>query len=209
MKKKIETNSIKEKVLSSKRFKYGSSSVIFSCVFVVFVLLINLVLSFVDAKTGGLYIDMTSKKLYEVTDASKNALEGVTLPVEIIFARPSDIISQNDYSNQVRLLAENFESQFENVSVVYKDVLTEPAYFNTFKTTSADTIIDSSIVVYCPATGLSVIYDLTNMYKYSSSTNKIFAFDGENKIVSAILKVARNQDTLLKAGFVTFFTSCL
>ena len=195
-------NIIDKKVLSSKRFKYGSSSVIFSAVFVVFILLINLVLSFADAKTGGLYIDMTSKKLFGVTDASRQALEGVSLPVEIVFARPSDIIAGNDYSNQIRLLAENFESEFENVTVLYKDVLTEPAYFNTFKTTSADVITDSSIVVYCPSTGLSVIYDLTNMYKLSSSTGKVFAFDGENKLASAILKVARNKDTLLKAGFV-------
>lgn len=202
MKNKIDTNSIKEKVLSSKKFKYGSSSVIFSCVFVVFVLLINLVFSFADSKLGGLYVDMTSKKLYGVTDAARNALKDVTSPVEIIFARPADIIQSGDYSNQVRLLAENFEKEFDNVSVLYKDVLTEPAYFNTFKTTSADVVGDSSIIVHCPATGRAVIYDLNNMYKFSSSTGQIFAFDGENKLATAILKVARNKDTLLKAGFV-------
>lgn len=202
MKNKINSNFIKEKVLSSKKFKYGSSSVIFSAVFVVFILLINLVLSFADSKLGGLYVDMTSKKLYGITDASRQALGDVTLPVEIVFARPSDIIQGNEYSNQVRLLAENFEKEFDNVSVIYKDVITEPAYFNTFKTTSADVINDSSVIVHCPSTSRSVIYSLDNMYKYSSSTGNVFAFDGENKFATAILKVARNKDTLLKAGFI-------
>lgn len=190
------------KIFSSKKFRYGSSAVVFTAVFVVFVLLFNVVLTLVDSKTGGLYIDMTSKKLYAVSEQSKDALSGLEKPVEIIFCRPSDIIEGSDYANMVKMLAESYENTFDNVSVVYKDVFSDPGYFNSFKKTSADVIYDSSIIIHCPSTGLSKIYQLDNMYKKSSSTGGLFAFDGENKITRAILQVARNDENMLRAGFV-------
>ena len=74
---------VKEKLMSSRKFRYGSSAVVFTVVFVVLVLLVNALLSVIDSKTGGLYFDLTSEKLFSVTDASRQALEDVTLPVEI------------------------------------------------------------------------------------------------------------------------------
>ncbi len=191
-----------KKLFSSKQFKYGSSAVVFTVVFCVFVLLINVVLTLIDSKTGGLYVDMTSKKIYGVTEASEKALEGVSLPIEIVFCRPADIIESSEL-NSVKLLAESYVSKFSNISVVYKDIFSEPTYFNSFKNTSSDTIYDASIIVHCPTTGLSVVYDVYDMYKYRSSDGAVFAFDGENKLTSAFLKVARDEDTMLKAGFVT------
>ena len=52
-----------KKLVSSRRFKYGSSAVAFTAIFIVFVLLINVLVSVIASKTGGLYIDMTSKKI--------------------------------------------------------------------------------------------------------------------------------------------------
>ncbi len=196
-------NNMKDnKLFSSKKFKYGSSAVIFTAVFVVFVLLFNVVLSLVDSKTGGLYIDMTSKKLYGISQQTRDVLSELEKPVEIIFCRPADIIEASEYANMVKLLAESYENEFDNVSVVYRDVFSDPGYFNRFKKTSADVIYDSSVIVHCPSTGLSKIYLLDNMYKQASSTGKLFAFDGENKITRAILQVARNEENMLRAGFV-------
>ena len=39
---------VKEKLMSSRKFKYGSSAVVFTIVFVVIVLLVNALMSFVD-----------------------------------------------------------------------------------------------------------------------------------------------------------------
>ncbi len=189
-------------LFSTKKFKYGSSAVVFTAVFVVFVLLFNVVLSLVNNKVGGLYIDMTSKKLYGISEETEEIMAGIDKPVEIIFCRPSDIIEADDRANRVRLLAENYKSSFKNVDVIYKDVFSNPAYFNAFKKTSADIIYDSSIIVHCPSTGLSKIYNLDNMYKTASSTGMEFAFDGENKLTRAIVNCARTDENMLRAGFV-------
>lgn len=186
----------------SAKFKYGSSAIIFTVVFVAFVILINVLLSFIDSRTGGLYVDMTSKRLYEVSEASVNALEGVDKPIEIIFCQPKDKIADVDLLNPVRMLAESYENTFDNVSVIYKDKLSDVAYFNKFIKTSDDEINSYSIVVNCPSTGLSKIYGWENMYKYNTE-GMPFAFDGENKFTSAFLSVARNDDNMLRAGLVT------
>lgn len=196
---KIKKKSFIKKLTSTRKFKYGSSSVIFTAIFIVFVILLNVVVSVIDSKTGGLYADMTSKKLYGITDATREALKDVTLPVEIIFCRPADILeSANSYSESVKRLAESYASEFHNITVKYHDIVNDPTYFNQFKTASTDIISDSSIIVYCPTTKVSVVYTLSNMYKMSTQ-NKIFAFDGENKLTTAILNTARPQG--LKAAF--------
>lgn len=204
-------NSLKEKLKDSKKFRYGSSALVFTAVFVVFVLLINVVISVIDDKTGGLYIDMTNKQIYTVGEQSLSMLENVTQPIEIIFASPKDIVEGADTLNSVKMLCENYASIFENITVSYRDVLSDVAYFNKFKTTSADEITSASLVVYCPSTGLSKIFSLSDnppyvmsdMYKYSSETGRHFAFDGENKLTNAFLTVTGNNGRTLKAGFIT------
>lgn len=188
--------------ISSRKLKYGSSAVVFTSVFVAFVILLNVIVSFVDSRVGGIYVDMTSKKLYGVSEASVDALKDVTLPLEIIFCMPKDKLAEDDYINPVRMLAESYEQKFDNVSVIYRDRLSDLEYFNSFKKTSADEITTSSIIVNCPTTGLSKIYSLSDMYKYRTD-GSLFAFDGENKLTTAMLLLARNEENSLKAGFVT------
>lgn len=202
---------IKKKLSSSKKFRYGSSAVIFTAVFVIFVLLVNVVMSVLNDKTGGLYADMTGKQLYTVSDESKKALEDVTQPIEIIFASPKDIVEGSDSLNSVKMLCEGYASLFDNITVSYKDVLSEVAYFNNFKSTSADVINSASLIVYCPSTGLfkkfslsdNPPYTMSDMYKYSSETGRQFAFDGENKLTGAFLSVTGNNGISLKAGFTS------
>lgn len=195
-------NNNTKKRFSSRKFKYGTSAVIFTVIFIVFILLVNLLLSFVDGISGGLYVDLTSKSLYGVSSASLDALQDVDKAVEIIFCQPKDKIVDEDVLNPVAKLAESYEKNFENITVIYKDRLSDVAYFNEFKKTSEDVIDSYSVIVNCPGTGLSKIYSWSNMYKYNTEGYP-FAFDGENKLTSAILSVARSDDNMLSAGLVT------
>ena len=193
---------MKKKIFSSKKFKYGTSAVVFTAVFVVFVILINVLLSYIDSIGKGLYVDMTSKQLYEVSDESVKALEGVDKPVEIIFCSPKDKIADVDVLNPISMLSESYEKTFDNVSVIYKDKLSDVAYFDKFIKTSSDEISSYSVIVNCPSTGLSKIYSWDNMYKYNTE-GELFAFDGEYKLTSAIISTARSDENMLSAGLVT------
>ena len=190
------------KHFSSKKFKYGSSAVVFTAVFIAFIILVNVLLSFFDSKTGGFNVDMTSKRLYGVSEASAEALGSVDKPVEIIFCSPRDRIADEDILNPILMLAESYEKSFDNVSVIYKDKLSDVKYFDRFIKTSDDTISSYSIIVNCPSTGLSKIYNWDDMYKYNTE-GLPFAFDGEYKLTSAMLSTARSDDDMLSAGLVT------
>lgn len=189
-----------DKITSSRKFKYGSSAAVFTAVFVVFVILINVVISVIDSKSGGLYVDLTSKNLYGISESSKEVLADVTSPIEIIFCLPSDKADDNAYLSYIKRLAESYKASYPNISLIFKDKISNPTYFDKFISTSGDVINTSSIIVNCPSTGKSIIYDATKLFKYSSQ-GTVFAFDGENKLTSAILEVS-NPETL-KAGFTT------
>lgn len=199
----------KKKLLSSKKFRYGTSAIVFTVVFVAFVILLNVMVSIIDSRTGGLYFDLTTKKLYGISDASVKALSDTNAAVEIIFCRAKDKIAEDDLLNPVKMLAESYENRFDNIEVVYKDRISNPKYFNDLskKAIGSSVNIDNeSIVVNCRSTGLCKVFSLTDMYKLTYTDDGYlipFAFNGENRITSAILSVARNEEDTPKAGLVT------
>lgn len=200
----MQKNSNKQikKMFSSRKFKYGTSAVIFTAVFVAVIILVNVLVSFIDSRTGGLYVDLTTKNLYGISDATRRELKAVDKPVEIIFCQPADKFSEYDELNNIKMLAESYAKEFDNVTVIYKDRLSDPAYFNQFVKSSTDQINTYSIIVNCPSSGRSVIYDYSDMYKFNQD-GALFAFNGEYKLTSAILSTARTSDNLLKAGMIT------
>lgn len=191
-----------KKVLTSRKFKYGTSALVFTVVFVAAIILVNVLVSFVDSKTGGLYVDLTTKQLYSVSNATRDALKNVEKPVEIIFSQPADKCAEDDMLNSVKMLAESYEKEFNNVTVIFKDRKSDPAYFNQFKKSSADMTDTNSIIIHCPSNGRSVIYDKEQMYK-RNQYGELFAFNGEYKITSAILSTARTSESMLRAGMIT------
>ena len=202
-------NNFKNKVLSSKKIRYGTSAIVFTAVFVAFVILFNVMLSIVSGMTSGLYFDLTTEKLYSISPASEKALSGTSAAVEIIFCQAKDKIAADDFLNPVKMLAESYEDKFDNVSVVYKDRISNPQYFNELSKNamgSAKSIDNESIVVNCRSTGLCKVFSIYDLYKYSYGDDgylKVFAFNGENKISSAILSVAKSEEDLPKAGLIT------
>ncbi len=189
-----------DKVTSTRKFKYGSFATAFTVIFLVFVIAVNALISFVSDKVGGIYLDMTSESIYGITDATRDALKDVSGEVEIIFAAERDIIESSQYADPIKRLCENYQSEFSNVKVLFENVVSNPTYFNKFKQTSEDDINSNSVIVHSPKTGRSVLLNINSFYKYSSS-GRVFAFDGENQITTSILQTARPQDLL--CGFTT------
>lgn len=193
----------KSKFFSSKKFKYGASAVVFTAVFVAFVILLNVLVSFIDARNGGLYVDLTTKQLFGISDVTRQELEKIDKPVDIIFCVDEDKLEEAEAPNMIKMLAENYEREFDGkVSVLYKDKLSDPVYFNQFSDSNTTAIDQTSIIINCPSTGRFVIYNFDRMFK-KNQDGELFAFDGEYKFTSAILDVARTEETTLKAGVIT------
>lgn len=188
-------------VLSSRRFKYGSVAVAFTAMFCVFVLLFNAVLTVVSDYNGGFFIDLTNEQIYDLSETSLEVINNLDKEVEIIFGMTADKLDENDVLAYIKRLAEKYDAASDNVSVVYKDCVKDPIYFNQFKKTSSDRITQYSVIINCVETKRFLVYDYSRFFKYSSETGAIFAYDGENKFTGAILQTAGNQTA--KAGIVT------
>ncbi len=188
-------------VLSSRKFKYGSVAVAFTAVFCVFVILLNAVLTVVSDYNGGFFIDLTNEQIYDLSDTSLEVINNLDKNVEIIFSMTADKIDEIDVLAYIKRLAEKYDAASDKITVVYKDCVKDPIYFNQFKKTSSDRITQYSIIVNCAETKRFVVYDYVKFFKLSYETGGIFAYDGENKFTGAILQTAETQTA--KAGIIT------
>ncbi len=186
----------KKNLFENKKFKYGTSAVVFTIVFVAVVILANLVLSVIDAKTGGLYVDITTENIYKAGTASVEAINELDNDIEIIFGCPSDKIKTVAEYNAVRLLCEDFEQKCDNIEVIYKDALYEKSYFSKFENNE---INQYSVIINCPGTKKYKVIP----YFYELYDTNFKTFYGEGVLTSQMLTVAGNEHTV---GFVTGHT---
>ena len=191
----------KASIASSRKFKYGSVAVAFTVIFVAFVILLNAVFSMLSSHNGGFYIDLTGEQVYELSEQTLEVLNALDQKIEIIFCMPQDRVQDSDTHAYVRRLAERYRSISDNISVSYRDVVKEPAYFNQFKSSSADTISSTSVIIHCPQNKRYLVYPIQRFFKLEASTYRVFAYDGENKLTGAILQLASGKTH--RAAFIT------
>lgn len=195
-KKKTEKN-----VYASRKFKYGTVAIVFTLIFCAFIILLNAVFSGISNYNGGFYLDLTSEQIYDISDITIEALSGLDQKVEIIFCKTEDRVDDDSALSYVKRLAEKYHNANSNITLVFKDLIKDPVYFNQFRKTETDTISESTVIINCPQNKRYVTYSAQNFFKFSSETGLIFAYDGENKLTSAIRQTALNQ--IQKAAFIT------
>ncbi len=193
-------NKQENKVFNSRKLQYGTVAIIFTIIVCAFLILLNAVLSWVSNHNGGLYIDLTSEKIYDLSESSIEAAKSVDKKVEIIFCVTEDKIEDSAELSYVKRLADRYSNLNENITVSCKEYLKDPVYFEQFKG-NGNKISNTSVIVNCEENKNFVVYSLNNFFKFSSETGGIFAYDGENKFTSAIMKTALGKDKL--AGFIT------
>lgn len=190
----------KSSFVSSRKFKYGSVAVAFTVIFCVFILLLNAILTVLSDNNGGFYIDLTEEKIYDLSDETFDALNKLDKKVEIIFCMQEDKVKEDSVLTYVERLAQKYKSANENISIIFKEVVSDPLYFAKFKKTDADRIPETSVIVNCPETKRFVVSKNSDFFKLNTDY-QIFAYNGESRFTSTILQTAVNQTQ--KAGFVT------
>lgn len=190
-----------KKIFASRKFKYGSVAIAFTVIFCAVIVLFNAILTVVSNYNGGFYIDLTEEKIYDLSDKTNEILKSLDKKVEIIFCTTEDVIDDDSRFSYIKRLAQKYESTSGNVSLVFKDSIKDPIYFNQFKKTSSDVISQKSVIINCKETKKYIVYPVTKFFKYESETGAVFAYDGENKFTGAILQTAITDTS--KAGIIT------
>ena len=177
----------KNGLFSSRKFKYGSAAVLFTVVFVAVIVVFNIIFTSL-ADTYLWYADMTEKQLYDVSDAAKDLIGDLNdTQIEIIFCTPFDKCEENAYQKQVLTCARNFEKEFDFITVSYRDIITHPASVDMYRTTEASTIKTTNVII---TNGSDYrVFAIEGFYVFAESDGRVFGFNGELKICSAILQM--------------------
>ncbi|MBQ6575861.1 MAG: Gldg family protein [Lachnospiraceae bacterium] len=177
-------------IIHNKKFRYGTFSVVFTVVVVILIIVLNVIASSLYQKyrPNG---DMTKTDLYTLSDASKEILSDITAPVRIIFCAMPDQLEAKESMRYVYYSALEYEKAFDNITVECRDIYTNPTSMDKYKTSQATQITQSSVVI---ESGTEFrLFALQAFYKTSSETGKVFAYDGEMKITSAILQLTASD----------------
>ena len=177
----------KQSFFESRRFKYGSSAVILTVVVIALVIAVNVIFS-AFAQRYMWYADMTNTKLYELSDAMIEFMDGIeNTEIEIIFCTPFDKLEENEYQKIVYTTALNLQNRYDWVKVSYIDIITDPGSVKPYKTTEATTIKTTNVII---SNGSDFrVFAIEAFYTFAQSDNSVFAYNGEKKIVAAILQM--------------------
>lgn len=193
-----------------RRYKYGSISVVFTAVFVVLILVVNLFVSALSL-SGDLTVDLTQEEFTSISDETVTLLEGLgkDLDITIYFmsARDTYDLESNMYNGVnltgiIRDLAENFENTFDGsgdrgtIRVEYKELNKDPEFEKKYLEESTTQLSATSVIVqgkhHYRVLDLTAFYIMTEEGAYHS-------FNGEYRFVAAFL-----QSSMAEPQVVTF-----
>lgn len=170
--KKAEKKKRTGSFLKSTRFKRGGLATVVSIGFIVIVVLINVVFSILETRFPSMQIDMTTNKIFSLSDDALEAAEDVDIPTTI-YILAGEEAAKNDsllasyglqYS-QVAVLAEKMQETNPNITVKYVDLDLNPTFAS-----------DSKYANYSLTTGSVLIENerrirvlgITDLYSYTT-----------------------------------------
>ena len=131
---------------------------------------------------------MTATKLYELSEEMIDFMDGVVdTKISIIFCEPFDKLEENVYQKIVYTTALNLQNRYDWIDVSYIDIITDPGSVKPYKTTEASRIKTTNVII---TNGSDFrVFAIEAFYTFAQSDNSVFAYNGEYKIVSAILQM--------------------
>lgn len=164
--------------VSSKKIRRGAFNSSFVVIGIAIVVAVNLFAN--ELPEGAQSIDMTSQKLYTLTDDSVEILNNLDQDITMYVLANED----NADDTLVKTL-KNYESESSHITVEYIDPAVSPNFYTTYTDTAPT---DGSVIVVCGDN--SKVVDAGDIYEYtvdySTYTQSISAYDGEGKLTSAI-----------------------
>ena len=164
--------------VSVKQFSVGAYSTGMIAVAVVIAILVNIVVGELPGSITN--IDMTSQKLYSLTDQTKEFVKGMEEDVTIYV-----LIKEENCDTTLAQTLQRYEDLSDHISVEFVDPTVNPRFHTQY--TSASISTNSLIVVSDKRSKVidsSVIYESGfDYYSYSYTTT---GYDGEGQITSAL-----------------------
>lgn len=179
-----------KKQYNRKKKKYALMSTAVTALFIAAVILFNIGFLAI-ANHFYWYLDLSKGEIYSLCDATKELLSDVDKDVDIYFTVEADkVASTNDYLNTVYKTALKMQSAFDFIHVKCVDIVENPSFFRDYYNTAATDIYTTSVIV---ASGTEFRLFAIDAFFITNDDGKIWAYQGEYKLVSAILSMTQSD----------------
>lgn len=190
---------IDNKISRKKKLKYGSIATAITVIVIVVVVLINVAVSAIS-QNKNLKLDLTSSKLYELSDDTLDYVASITTDVEIACTTKESDMQTSEYMKLVYETLDRYKKTSSHISLTFFDPTEEPDKLNTYQADYNGTISSGEIIVksgsQMKVISLNDMFDIdSTMYQYyqmgyiSSFSDCITGFSGEQQLTSAIMYV--------------------
>ena len=179
-----------------RKFKRGSLASCITILVIAAIVLLNVVTS-VCAEKFPLSWDLTSNKVFTLTDQSKNFLNVLDKDVEITLLNDENSFSdKNEYFKQANTVLKQYAKLSSKVKINYVDVVKNPTYIqNNYPNENLNT---NSIIVRCQnkykVITINDIFDIS--YNYYGGSG-VTASKAEQELTAAIVYVTSEQQNLV------------
>ena len=196
--------------MRSRRFRYGSMSVLITTLVIVAVILFNVIFSALAAKYLW-YIDLTREGIYTVSDEAmellettfdtvndRRAEEGLTDPVKvkIKFCDLEDNIMENTSQRYVLMTAKELAERFpQYVEIEYINIWENPTAVEKYKSSVLANIYSTDVIL---ESGTEYrVFSIEKFYLTNSGASSPWAYYGEKRFASGILAVTQAESPVV------------
>lgn len=191
---------------ASRNFRKGSFAVVFTCIVIVAVIVLNILVNVIQSKVPSLSIDMSGQNLYELSESSKEFVRSIDEEVTIAVLAPEDIYTQADTNfNEANILLKKYTAENDKIKIEYIDLSSNPTYINNYPN---ENITSYSYIVSCgdKYKYLDVSNDLFTIgYDASTGSSYVESSNVESAVTSAIYFVTSDNQT--KVAVLNGFSS--
>ena len=164
--------------IDRKALKNGSFSMLYTVILVAVIVVINLIVGEIPEKYT--QIDVSSQKLYTISDETVKFLKGLQQDVTIYH-----IVQNGNEDEILEKMLTRYEETSDHITVEKKDPVLYPNFISQY---TQEQVSDNSLVVVNGEKSKVISYNTlyeTN-YDYYTGSSSTTGFDGEGQIDSAI-----------------------
>lgn len=172
-------------LISRNKIKYGTLSIVLIAISFALFVGVNFVFELLDVKVG-LQTDMTTQKMYSLSEEARTFLEELSDDVTITIVQ-----EESNFDPKTIGALQNFDLVSDRITYQYVDLDLNPSFAELFR---SETITDSSIIIQCGSR--YQILEETDLYYFSSSGN-VTGLRADQKLCSAISFVSSEEQPVL------------
>ena len=178
-----------------RRIKYGSFAIIFTAVTIALIFVLNLI-STAYHRTNPMMIDMTREQIFQISDATRELMADIDVPVRIVFFRPIDLFEAElgSIGRMIVNIIRDFAAEFDFVSVESICIIRNPAAVHEFTTSDATRPSTNSIAIKAGNTPRLLRPEA--FFVQDSQTRRLLGFAGERTLASTVLQVTNDDSPL-------------